>query len=322
MRVAVTGGSGFLGRALIRRLTRDGVDRIVTFSRDEQKRAALHAEFSWHPGFRVYAGDVRDPGRLADILHGCEYLVHAAARKVVTGHPDEAEEMVKTNLLGTANVVEAARTAGVGRFLFISSDKAVHAESQAYGLSKALAERVVIAANARTFSRGLRLSVLRYGNCLASTGSVVVKWREQIARGEALDVSDERMTRFWLSVDQAIEFIMTSLRIMRGGEVIVPHVPAAPLLRLAEAVVGADLKYVVSGIRNGGEKLHEQLLSADEARRALRFQGLYVVPPDVPADLRWDSSPWQGVPVDPQLLYRSDVWEQATSDDLKRLIAR
>lgn len=323
MRIAITGGSGALGHALISRLTHDGTDRIVTLTRDEQRRAQLHAEFGGYPGFRVYAGDIRDKDRLVDIFGGVEIIIHAAARKVVNGAPDEVEEIFHTNLVGTRNVIAAARLAGVQKLIFISSDKACHAESQAYGLSKAFAEKLVVAANAVTFSRGLRLSVLRYGNVLASTGSVIVRWREQITRGEPIAVSDERMTRFWLSVDQAVEHVLTAIRIMKGGEVMVPHVPAAPLMRLAQALSpdGSEPRVVISGIRSGGEKIHEQLLSADETRRARRWQGMYVVPPDIPPDARWDTSPWLGECVPEDLLYRSDVWEyQAMVEDLRRLL--
>ncbi len=132
MRIAITGGSGSLGRALFGRLAGGGADRIVTFSRDEQKRAALAKDFAWHPGVRVYAGDVRDAARVVDLFRGCDTVVHGAARKVVTAHPDEPEELLKTNILGTQNVIDACRAAGVQRLVVVSSDKAVHAEKVVY----------------------------------------------------------------------------------------------------------------------------------------------------------------------------------------------
>lgn len=333
MRIAITGGSGSLGRALITRLAAGGADRIVTFSRDEQKRAALAKEFAWHPGVRVYAGDVRDHDRLVDLFRGCEAVVHGAARKVVTAHPDEAEEMLKTNVEGTRNVIAAARAAGVQRLVVVSSDKAVRAEN-VYGVSKAMAEHLAVNANARTLPQGLRVGVVRYGNVLGSTGSVVPLWRAMLARGQALTLSDRRMTRFWITLPQAVDLILTALATLRGGEIVVPDIPAAPITALAEALAGPDLWHAenvtFTGIRQGGEKLHEELLSATEVRRALYrseaggighrgLPGYYVVPPFQNEDM-WDNGRWVGSVVDPEVVYRSDVWYQATAADLRRMI--
>lgn len=334
MRIAITGGSGTLGRALIGRLTAGGADRIVTFSRDEQKRAALQRDFGWHPGFRVYAGDVRDAGRLADIFSGCEAVIHGAARKVVTGHPDEPEEMLKTNVLGTLNVIEAARKAGVAKLMVVSSDKAVRAEN-VYGVSKAMAEHLAVMANARTFGRGLRVGCVRYGNVIGSTGSVVGVWREKALAGEALPIADTRMTRFWITVEQAVDLVLSALANLRGGEIVVPYIPAAPIMRLARALVGRDAIQIAGFTdapteasadgerytpRIGGEKLHEELLSAAEIRRARRYLGYFVVPPYQHAEM-WDGKPWLGEPVSQDLVYRSDVWPlQASVEELRALL--
>ena len=319
MRIAITGASGSLGTALLTRLTQSGAERIVCFSRDEQKRARIASEFGWHPGVRVFAGDVRDDDRLQDLFRDCEVVVHAAARKVVTSHPDEADEMLRTNVLGTRNVIEASRRAGVRKLLFISSDKAVHAEGQAYGISKALAERLVISANARAHRDGLRLSVMRYGNCLGSNGSVLVKWRE--SSKEKIELSHVDMTRFWLTMEQAVDFVVKAVDLLRGGEIFVPHIPAAKVSDLATAILGRVPTFTITGIRRGGEKLHEQLLSADETRRTLKWQGFYVVPPDIAPDVIWDSSRWLGEPIDPATVYRSDVWpHRLSADEMRTLI--
>jgi UDP-N-acetylglucosamine 4,6-dehydratase len=324
MRIAITGGSGSLGRALIRRLAEDGADRIVTFSRDEQKRAALQREFGWHPGFRVFAGDVRDEPRMEDIFHGCEVVVHAAARKVVTAHPDEPEELLKTNVLGTQNVIHAARQAGIRKLLFISSDKAVRAEN-VYGVSKAMAEHLAIMANARTIAKGLRIGVVRYGNVLGSTGSVLPLWRAQKAAGQLLTLSDRRMTRFWITLPQAVDLVLLALSNLRGGEIVVPHIPAAPIATLLRTVLEDDDGHgpdpiTETGIRQGGEKLHEELLSAAEVLRAVRRGATYVVPPFQNADM-WDAAPWVGEPVAPDLAYRSDVWPwQLTVPEMRNLL--
>lgn len=326
MRIAITGGSGSLGRALIRKLTRDALaDRIVAFSRDEQKRAALAAEFKHYGGMRVYAGDVRDPvSRLAAMFRGCDVVVHAAARKVVTAHPDEAEEMLRTNVLGTQNVIEAAADAQVRKLLFISSDKAVAAEN-VYGVSKAMAEHLVVNYNARAYPTGMRLGVLRYGNVLASRGSVVQVWRAKMEAGERLEVSDPRMTRFWLTLPQAVDYVLEAVAKMRGGEVFVPHVPAAPLTTLLEATYDGGGMFdpntmKITGIRQGGEKLHEELLSASEVRRVRRLNGLYVVPPFQNDDM-WDNGAWPGTDVDRAMVYRSDVWPwQMTVAEMRQLL--
>ena len=333
MRVCITGGSGFLGRNLIKRLCADGADRIVTFTRDEHRFAALQAEFCWHPGFRVDAGDVRDLPSLIRIFSGSECVIHAAARKVVRSHPSESEEMLKTNIIGTQNAIAAARQAGCAKFILVSSDKAVHAEDQSYGISKAMAERLVISANT---GHGLRLGVVRYGNVLGSTGSVLEKWQAQHARGEHLTVSDPCMTRFWITRRQAVDHVLAALANLRGGEIVVPSLPAAPIWMLAAAVTGvieygdvqmapvidapvesrtiwredvADAKRYAP--RQGGEKVHEQLLSDAEVRRALRLKwnGRIVVPPYQHAGM-WDMKPWLGERLPPGTVYRSDVWPQ------------
>lgn len=318
MRIAITGGTGSLGSALIRRLAASGAERIVTFSRDEQRRLALSAEMSWHPGVKVYAGDVRDAGRMADIFHGCDVVVHAAARKVVNGHHDEPREMLQTNVLGTQHVISAARQAHVPKLLFISSDKAVHPEN-VYGVSKAMAEHLVVSENARSYPQGGRMAVLRYGNVIASNGSVVKLWRQCVAAREPLPVTDGDMTRFWLTLADAVELVMLAIAQMRGGEIFVPILRAAPLHRLADAVA-EDLPRRATGIRSGGEKLFEELLSADEARRAVRRNGFFVVTPTKGMD-SWDTTPWLGDPLPPGFTYRSDTWpDQWSVEDLRTLL--
>lgn len=324
MRIAITGGSGSLGSELINRLCKGGADRVVTFTRDEQKRAALANRFEWHPGFRAMAGDVRDIARLRSIFYGCEVVIHAAARKVVTAHPDEPGEMLKTNVIGTENVINAAMDAGVGKLLLISSDKAVRPEN-VYGVSKAMAEHLTINANARTFPRGLRCSVLRYGNVLASNGSVVRLWRADVAAGKPLSISDQRMTRFWLTLPRAVDFVLRSVATMRGGETFIPHLPAAPITLLAQALYkeaqrDTPLEVRVIGIRPGGEKLHEELMSESEIRRALKRDDHYIIPPFLSPD-SWDLTPWMGNAVDPVMVYRSDIWpDQLNASDMLTLL--
>lgn len=318
MRVVITGGSGSLGGALLRRLTQTGAERIVVFSRDEQRRAALLAQYGWHPGFRAFAGDVRDAQRLRHIFAGCDTVIHAAARKVVSALPDEAREMLLTNVLGTSNVIDAAQAVGAGKLLLISSDKAVEPHN-VYGVSKAMAEHLVISENARTYPAGLRMAVLRYGNVIASRGSVVQVWRERIAAGQPVCLSDERMTRFWMTLGQAVNFVLGALADLRGGEVFLPDIWAAPVTTLARAL--GVTEWQLTGIRQGGEKLDEKLLSAAEALRTRRRNAFFVVAP-YQHDQMWDNAAWLGEPVEPGFVYRSaDEGRQLTVEGMRALIA-
>lgn len=323
MRIAISGGSGSLGTALLERLVADGADRLVTFTRDEQKRAALDRRFGWHPGFRVMAGDVRDASRLADLFRGCEVVIHGAARKVVTAHPDEAEEMLKTNVIGTQNVIEAAKAAGVQKVVLISSDKAVRAEN-VYGVSKAMAEWLATSSNSRTFCRGLRVGAVRYGNVLGSTGSVLPIWRAACERGEPIVISAPSMTRFWITMPQAVDLVLNAVANLRGGEIVVPKLPCADLQTVAEACqleYGQASQVIYSGVRQGGEKFHEELLSAAEVARAVERNDTFVIPP-YQNESMWDNRPWLGTPVDPALVYRSDVWSPRLDVEGMRALLR
>ena len=321
MRIAITGITGSLGSALLARLATSGADRIVGFSRDEQKRFIISAKYAAHPGVKIYAGDVRDASRLADMFAGCEVVVHAAARKMVSGHHDEPAEMHATNVVGTQNVIDAARRAGVRKLLFISSDKAVH-PCNVYGASKMLAEHLVVSANARTFAHGLRCGVIRYGNVLGSTGSVLRTWRARYAAGLPLELSHHDMTRFWLPLEEAVDLVLRAVGDLRGGEIFVPWLKAAPVKRLLKAMVNNDPAVNIEeiGIRPGGEKLHESLLSEDELRRAVRRNGWIVVPPPDTPEL-WDHTAWIGEPVAETLIYRSDLWDDEwTVEELRALL--
>jgi UDP-N-acetylglucosamine 4,6-dehydratase len=309
-----------LGRELISQLARQGgADRIVTMSRDEHKRAQLQAEYSWHPGVKVYAGDVRDEKRMRDVFKGCEVVVHAAARKVVCGHYDEPREHHLTNVVGTANALSAARHAGVGKFLFISSDKAC-APINVYGVSKSLAEGLVISENARCFHDGLRCGVIRYGNVLASNGSVVQVWRKLAEKGTPLPISDRRMTRFWVPLPVAAGFVRRAYQDLRGGEVLVPKLKAAPLTRLLRVVAPGNSDITEIGIRPGGEKMHEILLDEEELRRVLETDHWYVVPP-AESEEAWETSKWLGErPGLPNGYCSSDWKDQWSVEELREVL--
>ena len=317
MRITITGGSGTLGRALIRRCIETGAERIVTFTRCQHKREALVRDFGSYPGItdRVFWHDLSSVDRLVRTFHGSDLVVHAAAAKVVGAHTDEPEGLVETNVHGTERVIAAAKLAGVRKVLVISSDKAVEA-TNTYGVSKAQAEALAVASNAKSWPQ-TRIACLRYGNVLGSTGSVVVKWRAALAAGVPLAISDPRMTRFWVRIDQAVDYVFQALDMMRGGEIVVPELLAAPITRIAEAIGGAP-PYQVTGIRPGGEKLHESLLSEDEVRRTVAWRGMYLV---LPAHRTWDSMPWPGTPIPANTRYRSDVWTQASLEQIRAWLA-
>lgn len=293
MRVAITGGTGTLGRALIKRLLADGHERIVSISRDEVKAGALNEEFYPETGdrgrLRVFLGDVRNETRLRQAFYGCDTVIHAAALKRVVEGSYYPAEIIETNILGTQNVILAATEAGVKRLVLISSDKAVHA-TNLYGATKFAGECYAVQSNAYTRPRGLSVSCTRYGNVLGSRGSVLQMWRTQVDKAQPLQLTSKRMTRFVIMLDEAVEFVLHALDRMQGGEIFIPQLNAMKLMDLAEAVAPGH-PVQLTGLRPGGEKLHEQLISDEEESRLLRtrLEGTLVV---VPSFHPWAEEPY------------------------------
>ena len=251
--------------------------------------------FHHDPRLGFILGDVRDPQRIHDALYRIDTVVNCAALKRVDRVTHDPREIFKTNIAGTQNVVQAAIERGIARVLVISSDKGCQ-PANPYGVSKAAAEAITIQANHFGMPR-TRLACVRYGNVSSSTGSVVPVWRRQSAAGEPLTLTDERMVRFWMTVDQAVQFVLGGLAAMRGGEVLVPRLPSMRLTDLAEAVApGHPIK--ITGLRVGGEKLSEALLSEDESPRAVAVPrlGPYDRPAFViePSYMTWDRELWRG----------------------------
>ena len=309
MRVAVTGCTGSFGRAFIKHvLSHELAERLVGVSRDELKQSELMAAYPDDPApLRLVLGDVRDRSRLEQAFYGCDTVVHAAALKRVDAVSYNPGEVVKTNVVGTENVVNAALAAGVTRLVFISSDKAV-APLNIYGASKALAEQIVVSANTYTYPRGLRCAVVRYGNVLGSRGSVVHRWRDQVAMGIPLMLTDARMTRFIITLSAAVRYVLDVLDRIEGGEIFVPVLPSVRLMDLAAAIGGDGYPIAYVGLRPGGEKLQEALLSDDEPTRTRYLaadRALYAVAPSV-CTWRDACAGWLGTPVDPALRYVSD----------------
>ena len=314
--ILVTGGTGSFGQHFVKALLESADPLAIRiYSRDELKQYEMQRKFS-DPRLRFLIGDVRDAERLRRAVHGADIVVHAAALKQVPACEYNPFEAVKTNTLGTQNVAEACIDAGVQRAIALSTDKAV-SPANLYGATKACAERLFVQANVYVGHGATRLACVRYGNVVGSRGSVVPLFREQARQG-ALTVTDTRMTRFWITLDQAVAFVMRCLDRMRGGEIFVPKIPSMRVVDLAEAIApGVPLG--VTGIRPG-EKLHEALLAGEEARHTTDGGDCYVVEPEHPF---WaDRDQGEGVPVPAGFTYTSDAnthWLGV--DELRKVLA-
>lgn len=318
MKVAVTGGTGSLGNALTEALL-PVASRIVILSRDELKQAEMAERHRDHAAMRFFLGDVRDHARLVEAFWGLDVVVAAAAMKRVDSVSYNPHETVQTNVIGVMNTIRAAVEAGVKKVVVISSDKAVHAQN-IYGASKFLAEGYAIAANSYAQPRGTQVSVLRYGNVANSRGSVISLWRQRKAAGLPLTITDKRMTRFWITLPEAANLVLSTITYMRGGEVVVPHLPAFDVIDLAAAIAGPDHPIDILGQRRaGGEKLAEQMVSDEEATRTTSdVFGTTPVFVIAPSFCSWPAE-WSASDLPESFRYVSDTWTPRLSmDDLSR----
>lgn len=276
--ILITGGTGTLGQALVQRILDLQPKRLIVFSRDECKQNEMRQRWPDHDGspMRYFLGDVRDLARLRRAFRGVDIVIHAAALKQVPACEYNPSEAVSTNVIGTQNIVEAAIDQGVHQVLLISTDKAV-APANTYGATKLMAERICIQANAYAASGPTRIAVCRYGNVIGSRGSIVPLFREQAASG-VITITDERMTRFWITLEQALDLIEHSLQHMTGGEIFVPKLPTVSITDIASAVA-PGCKYHIVGIRPG-EKLHETLISVEEGRHTVDVGSTYIILPE------------------------------------------
>jgi UDP-N-acetylglucosamine 4,6-dehydratase/5-epimerase len=311
--ILVTGGTGTFGKTFLARLL-DQYDpaRLVVFSRDELKQYEMQNATPFHENqerMRFFIGDVRDAGRLDMAMRGVDYVIHAAALKQVEAAEYNPFECIRTNVLGAQNVVEAAIRNDVKRVVALSTDKAA-SPINLYGASKLAADKIFVAANNLSGSHLTRFSIVRYGNVMGSRGSVVPVFRRLIAEGaDSLPITDARMTRFWITIRQGVDFVLSSLERMQGGEIFVPRIPSMRVGDLATAMA-PHLPQRVIGIRPG-EKLHEMMITEDDARHTVRLSDSYAILPAFPFWRPKDSpAPQSGDPVPEGFSYVSNENEE------------
>lgn len=274
--ILCTGATGTFGRAFLRSCFAEKKwDRVVALSRDEVKQAQLAQEFADEPALRLFLGDVRDPLRLQIAMAGVDTVVHAAALKRVDAGAYSPSEMIQTNIVGTMNVINAAIAAHVKNVIVISSDKAV-AATNIYGATKFCGETFAVQSNAYGHRGDTKIAAVRYGNVLGSRGSVIHIWRDQIAARQPLTVTDAMMTRFIMTIEEAVALVLFARREMYGGEVFVPVLPSARMIDLARAVGGDDYPMKRTGLRPGGEKYAESLLNEEEPSRTFEIEDTMV----------------------------------------------
>ena len=284
--ILVTGGTGSFGKKFIEvMLMKYQPAKIIVYSRDELKQHEMRVKGFDHPSLRYFIGDIRDRDRMERAMEGVNIVVHAAALKQVPACEYNPMEAIKTNILGSSNVVDAALNSGVEKVLALSTDKAVN-PANLYGATKLAAEKLIIQSNAYAGNKHTRFACTRYGNVVGSRGSVVPVFLKQKESGR-LTLTDDRMTRFWLSLEQGVDFVIDCIEIMHGGEVFVPKIPSMKMTDLAKAIA-PEAEIEVIGIRPG-EKLHEVLISEDEARTTIELEDKYIVQP---AEEMWFGQEW------------------------------
>lgn len=319
--VLVTGGTGSFGKKFIEIMLREyHPAKLIVYSRDELKQHEMRSAGYDHPTLRYFIGDVRDLQRLVRAFNGVDLVIHAAALKQVPACEYNPMEAIKTNILGSSHVIDAALDAGVKKVLALSTDKAVNPVNL-YGATKLCAEKLFVQSNTYAAGSATRFSCVRYGNVVGSRGSVVPLFLKQRRNGK-VTITDERMTRFWISLDQGVRFVIRCAEQMYGGEVFVPKIPSMKMIDLANAVA-PDAAIEVIGIRPG-EKLHEVLISEDESRLTINMPDMYVVQPSVTFWSRPFGKDWetQGSPLPDDFRYASNTnSEWLTIEQIRQIVA-
>lgn len=273
--VLVTGGTGSFGKKFTKKALELGVKKLIIFSRDELKQYEMKQEFQ-DERMRFFIGDVRDKDRLYRAFDGVDIVIHAAAMKHVDACEYNPFEAIKTNIHGAQNIIEAAIDRGVEKVIALSTDKAC-SPVNLYGATKLASDKLFVAANAYVGEKKTRFSVVRYGNVVGSRGSVVPFFKKVKETG-ILPITDERMTRFWITLEHGVQFVLENLVRMQGGEIFVPKIPSMKVIDLAKAIA-PECEIEVIGIRPG-EKLHEAMITEDDARHTLEFDSFYTILPE------------------------------------------
>lgn len=312
--VLVTGGTGSFGKKFIKKALALGVKKVIVFSRDELKQYEMAQEFT-DSRVRFFIGDVRDKDRLYRAFDGVDIVIHAAALKHVGACEYNPFEAVKTNINGAQNIIEAAIDRGVERVIALSTDKAC-SPVNLYGATKLASDKLFVAGNSYVGEKHTKFSVVRYGNVVGSRGSVVPFFKKMRETG-TLPITDERMTRFWITLEQGVQFVLDNLERMHGGEIFIPKIPSMKVIDLATAI-GPECKTEIVGIRPG-EKLHEAMITEDDARHTLEYDNYYVIQPE----FSWWSKDYAtgGRLLDETFSYISNINDQwLTVEELRDLV--
>lgn len=314
--ILVTGGTGSFGKMFTKHLLENvSPKKIIIFSRDELKQHEMRMDGYDHPSLRYFIGDVRDVDRLKRAMHGVDVVVHAAALKQVPACEYNPMEAIATNIIGARNIIDAALDCRVKKVLALSTDKAV-SPVNLYGATKLCSEKLFVQSNAYSGNNNTFFSCVRYGNVAGSRGSVVPTFLKQRATG-CLTLTDERMTRFWLTLEQGVKFVVSCIDSMHGGEVFVPKIPSMKIIDLAKAIAPeCDLRKI--GVR-AGEKLHEVLISENEAHHTVELESMYIIKPLHPW---WKCENWDNAKTLPQeFRYSSDTNDEWLTIEQLRDIA-
>ncbi len=284
--ILITGGTGSFGKQFVKTiLARYQPKKVIIYSRDELKQYEMAQIFN-APQMRYFIGDVRDQPRLRQAMDGVDHVIHAAALKHVPVAEYNPMECIKTNIYGAENVIQAAIAAEVEQVIALSTDKAAN-PINLYGATKLASDKLFVAANNIVGSRRTRFSVVRYGNVVGSRGSVIPFFQKLLKQGATeLPITDERMTRFWITLQNGVDFVIRNFERMHGGEIFIPRIPSATILDLAKAIA-PDLPLKIIGIRPG-EKLHETMCPGDDSHLTLEFHDHFVIKPAISFTLQAD----------------------------------
>lgn len=315
--ILITGGTGSFGRAFVSRLIeKHNPTKIIIFSRDELKQLEMKIFFQHSSKLRFFIGDIREKERLIRAFEGVDIVIHAAALKQVDTGEYNPREFVLTNVIGTQNVIDASLDTSVQKVLALSTDKA-SSPINLYGATKLTADKLITAANVYSSANTTKFSVVRYGNVLGSRGSVVPLFKDLASQNKKIPITDIRMTRFWITLDQALDFVTESISFMNGGEIFIPKIPSMKIIDLVKAI-DSDAEIEETGIRPG-EKLHEEMISLDDARRTIEFSNRFIL---YPASTSYDKFIVEGQKVAEGFSYKSDTNKMWLSiDEISNLIA-